>query len=542
MMLLFNSGFRESKDHLLDPGTMELPAKRMPAVTKELVALGWKVEAEGAIIHPAGEFKLNVTTGIDWFELGGAVDFGGQSVPLPDLLAAARRGETMVELGDGSMGMLPEDWLKKYGLLADLGTSDEGGIRFGRAQAGLLDALLAAQPEIKVDIGLRQGPPGPAPVRRPGPPRGPGRLPRRAPPVSVRGARLARLPPEVRVRRHPRRRHGPGQDRAGARPPPEPSGPPAVEGPVADRRPALARLQLDRRRPSGSPPGSASSTTPAPAATSSAQTFDDHDLIITTYGTLRTDIADLCNVDVRLRDPRRGPGDQERRQPGGQGGPAAQGPAPPGDDRHADREPPGRALVDLRVPQPRHARHGRRLQAAHLRRLGRRRGLARPARPSASARSSSGGPSAGRPGPPREDRADPLLRHGAGPAADLRGAPGPLPPGPPAQGRRRPQPLEDRGARGAPAAPPGVLPPRPDRPGPLGRRQRQARHAPAAARRGRRGGAQGPDLLAVHQRSSPWSATGSTPRGSPTNTSTAGPATAPSGSSGSRPTRRSPSS
>jgi superfamily II DNA or RNA helicase len=153
---LYELGFKDAKDHLLDPGSLEIPAKRVPQVTKELVLAGWRVEAEGKLIRQAGEFKLAVTTGIDWFELGGQVDFGGQTVPLPDLLAAARRGETMVSLGDGSMGMLPEDWLKKYGMLADLGsTEDENGpIRFGKAQAGLLDALLASQPEIKLDIGF----------------------------------------------------------------------------------------------------------------------------------------------------------------------------------------------------------------------------------------------------------------------------------------------------------------------------------------------------------------------------------------------------
>ena len=153
---LYELGFKDAKDHLLDPGSLELPAKRVPQVTKELVGAGWRVEAEGKLIRPAGEFKLAVTTGIDWFELGGQVDFGGQAVELPDLLAAARRGETMVTLGDGSMGMLPEDWLRKYGMLADLGTAEDesGPIRFGKAQAGLLDALLASQPEIKLDLGF----------------------------------------------------------------------------------------------------------------------------------------------------------------------------------------------------------------------------------------------------------------------------------------------------------------------------------------------------------------------------------------------------
>jgi superfamily II DNA or RNA helicase len=153
---LFELGFREAKDPRLDPGTLELPAKRMAQVSKELVAVGWRVEAEGKLIRPVGEFKLALSTGIDWFELDGGIDYGDQRVSLPELLAAARRGEAMIELGDGSMGMLPEEWLKKYGMLADLATAENGSLRFGSAQAGMLDALLAAQPEIRVDAAFEK--------------------------------------------------------------------------------------------------------------------------------------------------------------------------------------------------------------------------------------------------------------------------------------------------------------------------------------------------------------------------------------------------
>jgi SNF2 family DNA or RNA helicase len=58
----------------------------------------------------------------------------------------------MITLGDGTMGMLPDDWLRKYGLLVDLGTTTtEGTLRFSKTQAGLLDAMLAAQPGSNVD-------------------------------------------------------------------------------------------------------------------------------------------------------------------------------------------------------------------------------------------------------------------------------------------------------------------------------------------------------------------------------------------------------
>ncbi len=150
-ILLFELGFRESKDPRVEAGTMELPAKRAGQVSRELVQAGWRVEAEGKLIRPAGEFKLNVTTGIDWFELDGHVDYGGASVTLPELLAAARRGDATITLSDGSIGMLPEEWLKKYGMLVDLGTEEEGHLRFGASQAGLLDSLLAAQLNVRVD-------------------------------------------------------------------------------------------------------------------------------------------------------------------------------------------------------------------------------------------------------------------------------------------------------------------------------------------------------------------------------------------------------
>ncbi len=154
---LFEVGFREAKDdHLVEPGTLELPAKQLSRVVRELVALGWQVEAEGEVIQPVAQFNLSVTSGIDWFELDGNVDFGGQSIPFPDVIAAARRGEDRITLADGSVGVLPEDWLKKYGLLVGLGTEQDGVLRFDRSQAGLLDALLASQPDVRVDEGFER--------------------------------------------------------------------------------------------------------------------------------------------------------------------------------------------------------------------------------------------------------------------------------------------------------------------------------------------------------------------------------------------------
>ncbi len=295
-IFLFELGFRESKDPRVDPGTMELPPKRMGQVTRDLVSAGWRVEAEGKLIRPAGEFKLAVTTGIDWFELGGQVDYGGQSLSLPDLLAAARRGDTMVTLGDGSMGMLPEEWLKKYGMLADFGTSEDGHVRFGQAQAGLLDALLAAQPEIRVDAAFQK-------VRE--------TLHR------FDGVQPVDAPAGFHGELRPYQREGLGWldylqkfDFGGIL---------ADDMGLGKTIQVLALLQKRRARRQAKAPSlsivprslvfnwmqEAEKFTPrlrvldytGPARHAMRETFRDYDLVITTYGTLRTDIAELAQFE-----------------------------------------------------------------------------------------------------------------------------------------------------------------------------------------------------------------------------------------------------
>jgi hypothetical protein len=137
-----------------DRSGFEISPRLMPAAVRELVAEGWRVEAQGKVYRQAGSFKLSVTSDIDWFGLEGTCDFEGVSASLPALLAAVRKGETTVVLGDGSLGLLPEAWLARYGLLASLGKPKGDRLEFRRSQVGILDALLASQPEVEIDAAF----------------------------------------------------------------------------------------------------------------------------------------------------------------------------------------------------------------------------------------------------------------------------------------------------------------------------------------------------------------------------------------------------
>lgn len=133
-----------------------LAQNKLPRVVRELLADGWHVEAEGKVYRQSGDINMQIKSGINWFDLHGTFDFDGVKVALPAVLAALKRGENVVALGDGTYGLLPEEWLQKYGLLAGLGKVEGDKLRFKSTQIGLLDALLAAQPEIRFDKAFAQ--------------------------------------------------------------------------------------------------------------------------------------------------------------------------------------------------------------------------------------------------------------------------------------------------------------------------------------------------------------------------------------------------
>jgi len=147
-------GFRRRWRFATDTSSHEIDAARVPRAVRDLVSEGWQVEAEGRLYRPSGRSRLAVRSGIDWFDLHGDVEFGDQSASLPELLKALSRGESIVRLGDGSFGVLPEEWLRQVAGIAGFAEMVDGGVRFRPTQVGLLDALLAAHPAPDVDAGF----------------------------------------------------------------------------------------------------------------------------------------------------------------------------------------------------------------------------------------------------------------------------------------------------------------------------------------------------------------------------------------------------
>lgn len=158
LSLLVSLGFRQNSSVTGEPLT--LPARQLPAAATAMLAQNWVVTADRQAIRGPGATRLSVASGVDWFEVHGGIryqtDEGEQEISLPEILAAARSGKQMIQLGDGSSALLPEEWLAEHGLLAAIGTIEDDHLVFKTSQAALLDALLEGQPQLEVDEVFEQ--------------------------------------------------------------------------------------------------------------------------------------------------------------------------------------------------------------------------------------------------------------------------------------------------------------------------------------------------------------------------------------------------
>ena len=141
----------------IEPHSLHQPPainqRRLAGLVHALVSDGWHVEAEGLRYRIVAAPRLHIRTGIDWFELE-AVSEDGLAFDLPAMLKAVAKGERTIALDDGSIGLLPEDWLASMAPVMSLADRLAAGVRFRPSQASLVEALLAGQPAVDWDEGF----------------------------------------------------------------------------------------------------------------------------------------------------------------------------------------------------------------------------------------------------------------------------------------------------------------------------------------------------------------------------------------------------
>ena len=126
-----------------------------------LVEAGYQIFGEEAItsvrVNRARPLlSLSVSSGIDWFDLEAVVKFGELDASWKDVAKAIRRRERYIKLADGSVGMLPADWIERYRRLLGLVGDEAGKMRVGSHQVTVLDELLRDADDPRVDDEFRR--------------------------------------------------------------------------------------------------------------------------------------------------------------------------------------------------------------------------------------------------------------------------------------------------------------------------------------------------------------------------------------------------
>jgi non-specific serine/threonine protein kinase len=165
--LLTDPSFRLKRAGASHPfGTLELRARAHPFdfllhSIPLLTQAGFEIYGEdnlklGKINRATPTLRVNITSGIDWFDLKTLVEFGDQQISFHDVRKALKRGEHYIKLADGSVGQIPNEWLEKYKHLWNLAEETDDGFRVADVHLSLLDSLLEDDASIQTPAELRE--------------------------------------------------------------------------------------------------------------------------------------------------------------------------------------------------------------------------------------------------------------------------------------------------------------------------------------------------------------------------------------------------
>lgn len=97
---------------------------------------------------------IHLSSGMDWFDAKVEITFGDQRIGIADIKRALASKQSFVQLGDGTLGILPDEWLKKYALLFKVGEGRNDKLRLSRYHMSVIDELYENRNEEELSFAL----------------------------------------------------------------------------------------------------------------------------------------------------------------------------------------------------------------------------------------------------------------------------------------------------------------------------------------------------------------------------------------------------
>ena len=148
--LLSRAGARKEHDWRTNGTALVVPSGAFEPLLRDLTAAGWRVIVDGIPHRITTDVTARVRSGVDWFDLEVELSFGDTGVALPRVLEALRNKESTIALEDGGVGVLTADVRRRLAPLVAMAGAAKG-LRFRHSQTALLDALLELMPSSETD-------------------------------------------------------------------------------------------------------------------------------------------------------------------------------------------------------------------------------------------------------------------------------------------------------------------------------------------------------------------------------------------------------
>ncbi|MEY4586804.1 MAG: hypothetical protein RIT05_1222 [Bacteroidota bacterium] len=100
--------------------------------------------------------QIFISSHTDWFDAKVNIAFGNQQITVADVKKALANNQQFVQLSDGTLGILPEDWLKKYALLFRVGEGKTDTLKLSRYHLGVVDELYANRNQDELELQLEE--------------------------------------------------------------------------------------------------------------------------------------------------------------------------------------------------------------------------------------------------------------------------------------------------------------------------------------------------------------------------------------------------
>lgn len=133
-----------------------LRAVSLVEFAKSVISQGISVTVENKKLESEATFNFSVSSGVDWFDVGGEVEFSGKWIKIPAILEAISKGEKFVPLSSGGVGIITDEMSKKLERLSAFAQKNSDGLRFTSAQGLLLNSILEDEPNVNLDAQFKE--------------------------------------------------------------------------------------------------------------------------------------------------------------------------------------------------------------------------------------------------------------------------------------------------------------------------------------------------------------------------------------------------